>query len=134
MTAASHLAAAYLDLADEHELAAEADLAAVERGYVRGILQRALTSAETDAGSLNSLAWMVATRDLHLEAALEAAARAAQLQPDSPEILDTLAEVHWRLGDVEQAIRVAEQALALSPDDGYLKRQLERFQGIDSDR
>jgi Flp pilus assembly protein TadD len=47
-------------------------------------------------------------------------------------VLDTLAEVHFRLGDREQAIETIERALQLAPEDDYLKGQLERFRGESS--
>jgi uncharacterized Ntn-hydrolase superfamily protein len=124
---ATDLADAYLELAEEHAGEGRTELAAAERGYVQEALQRALSAEETDAGSLNSLAWVSATRDLFLDEALRAAERAAELEPQSFEILDTLAEVHWHRGDFAEAVRVGERALGLSPGDGYLKGQLEKF-------
>ena len=63
------------------------------------------------------------------EQILEAAQRAVAFEPENANILDTLAEVHFRLGQVEQAIAVESRALALTPDDAYLKEQLARFRG-----
>jgi uncharacterized Ntn-hydrolase superfamily protein len=124
---AADLADAYLELAEEHAGEGRAELAAAERGYVQQALQQALLAEETDAGSLNALAWVVATRDLFLDDALRAAERAVELEPGSFEILDTLAEVRWRRGEFAEAVRVGEKALGLSPEDGYLKGQLEKY-------
>ena len=56
-----------------------------------------------------------------------AARRAVALEPEDSNILDTLAEVYFRLGQVEKAIEVESRALELSPEDNYLKEQLARF-------
>ena len=49
------------------------------------------------------------------------------LEPKNAEILDTLAEVHYRSGNPAKAIEVESQAAALSPNDQYLKDQINRF-------
>jgi uncharacterized Ntn-hydrolase superfamily protein len=128
MSFANHLAGAYLELADEHEAAGRPELAAVERGYVAGAIQRALDEGNMDAASLNGLAWMTATRDLFLPEALQAAERADELEPNSAEVLDTLAEVYWRMGEFDEAVRVGRRALDVSPGDAYLQSQLEKFE------
>ena len=66
---------------------------------------------------------------MHLSEALEAAQRAVALEPKSAEILDTLAEVHYRSGNAAKAIEVETQALSYSPNDQYLKDQIARFKG-----
>jgi len=76
---------------------------------------------------LNSLAWFTAINDIYLPQAAVAAERAVELEPENTSILDTLAEVYFRLGRVDDAIRVIGRALSLSPDDDYLKQQMGRF-------
>lgn len=91
-------------------------------------LSRILARGCDDAGMLNSLAWFTATNDVFLPEALQAAKAAIALEPENANIFDTLAEVHFRLGDRQQAISVIKRALTLSPDDAYLKGQLSRFE------
>jgi tetratricopeptide (TPR) repeat protein len=91
------------------------------------VLVRAVERDVRDAGMLNSLAWFAATNDLFLPQALIAAQRAVELEPNNSNILDTLAEVHFRLGQVEQAIACETRALELAPEDNYLKEQITRF-------
>jgi uncharacterized Ntn-hydrolase superfamily protein len=98
-----------------------------ERAVVGRLLERALARDVQDPEVLNSLAWLSATNDIHLDAALEAAKRAVALSPEDSNILDTLAEVHFRLGDFVQAVAVERRALALKPGDAYLQEQLARF-------
>ena len=124
MTLVMDLAEAYLELAAEHDLAGRIHLAEKERESVRMALWNSVAKEPKDAQALNSLAWSLAIRDLYLDDTLEAASLAAELEPESPEILDTLAEVHWRRGEFDVAIRVGRRALDLSPDDNYLIGQL----------
>ncbi len=127
MTVEIDLAESYLELAAEAEAAGRRSLAETQRRYVRDALRHAVAKPEKNPQALNSLAWSVAIRDLFLDDALRAAAIAAEMTPDSPEIMDTLAEVHWRAGAYAEAVRVGEAALRLSPEDGYLTGQLEKF-------
>ena len=46
-----------------------------------------------------------------------------------PELLDTLAEVQFLLGQDAQAVATGEEALALAPDQPYYREQLRRFLG-----
>ncbi len=110
-------------MADGDEAAAR-----VENERVADLLLRTLDRDDADAGTLNALAWFTATHDLHLEQALVAAERAADLEPGDSNILDTLAEVQFRLEHVAQAIDTIERALELSPGDVYLTSQKERFE------
>jgi len=109
--------------------AAEGDSAGARREHewVGLVLVRAVERDVRDAGMLNSLAWFAATNNLFLPQALIAAQRAVEIEPDDSNIIDTLAEVCFRLGDVERAIAVETRALELSPEDTYLKEQLARF-------
>jgi uncharacterized Ntn-hydrolase superfamily protein len=123
-----HGAAAHMELASEYEEAGRRDLATRERERVHQILLAALARGEKDASMLNGLAWSCATHDLELADAAKAAERAAELEPKSTDILDTLAEVYFRLGKVERAIEVESRAAALDPKSQYLKDQIARFQ------
>jgi len=115
-----------LDRVLEHE---PGDLTATaEAGISMAALQRALGRGENDASTLNGLAWTCATNGVYLNEALQAAERAASLEPKNAGILDTLAEVHFRMGNAEKAVEVGSRALAIEPDNTYLADQLRRFQ------
>jgi hypothetical protein len=86
-----HGAGDHMELALEYEAAGRADLARLERERVHDTMVAALQRNEKDATLLNGLAWSCAVHDVHLDDALRAADRAAQLQPKSTDILDTLA-------------------------------------------
>ncbi|MEO5617787.1 MAG: DUF1028 domain-containing protein [Candidatus Eisenbacteria bacterium] len=123
-----HGTGAHLAMASEYEAAGRSDLAAAERERVHETLLEVLKRGDRDAGLLNGLAWNCAEHNLHLPDALKAAERAAALEPKSADILDTLAEVHFRMGHATKALEVERRAAALDPKNPYLKGQIERFE------
>jgi uncharacterized Ntn-hydrolase superfamily protein len=122
-----HGAGSHLDFAAEYDASGRADLARRERERVGETLDRALKRNERDASLLNGLAWNCAIHGIHLDGALRAAQRAAQLEPRSTDILDTLAEVYYRNGNAAKAIEVETRAAAIDPKSTYLKDQIARF-------
>ena len=122
------LALAHIRFAGEYRAAGDSSAADGEMERISQILESALARDETSASTLNSLAWFLATSDTNLEGALEAAKRATALEPDNFEILDTLAEALFRSGRYDEAVDVAKKALTLSPDNDYLKAQVQRLQ------
>jgi uncharacterized Ntn-hydrolase superfamily protein len=99
-----------------------------ELSWLVASIERALEAAEPNPSALNGLAWTVASYGLYLDEALRAAELAARLEPDSWEVLDTLAEVHFRRGDRDRALEAARRAAAMAPDVPYLDKQIERFE------
>ena len=124
---ASKLAEAHLRYAASYERAGRKDLAQMERRRVGEALKRALARGENDASNLNGLAWTCAENGVFLPEALQAAERAVKLEPKNTGILDTLAEVHFRMGNAAKAAEVESRALSLEPNDSYLSQQLARF-------
>jgi uncharacterized Ntn-hydrolase superfamily protein len=127
MYEAQGLVQAHLRFADLHESLGDSAAARRERTFVGDLMIRTLERNVQDAGMLNSLAWFSATNDLYLPQALEAARRAVELEPEDSNILDTLAEIYFRMGQADKAIEVETRALELSPEDTYLREQIERF-------
>ncbi|MEZ6090486.1 MAG: hypothetical protein R3C05_21200 [Pirellulaceae bacterium] len=83
------------------------------------------------ANMANNAAWVAALHGRHLDRALELASSAVAGYPISYSYRDTLAEVLYRLGNVEQAIQVESNCLLDVPDDYHLHQQLKRFkQGL----
>jgi uncharacterized Ntn-hydrolase superfamily protein len=124
-----HGAGRHLEYAAEYDAAGRRELAESERGRVGETLRRALERKETDASLLNGLAWSCATNDIYLDEAREAADRAVRLEPRNIDVLDTLAEVYFRMGNATKAIEVESRAATIDPRSQYLKDQLMRFRG-----
>ena len=69
--------------------------------------------------ALNNIAWYL--RDTDPAQALEYTSRANDLKPDSAALMETLAVVLLKNGDIEQAKRTITRALKISPDDPSLR-------------
>lgn len=120
---------AHLRYHEAYVAAGDTAMARHELGHVGTALRFALANPDASASTLNALAWVSATADVFLDDALAAAERAVALAPDDAGILDTLAEVCFRRGDVERAVAVIDRAIALEPDVAYYQDQRARFLG-----
>ncbi|MHA2620432.1 MAG: DUF1028 domain-containing protein [bacterium JZ-2024 1] len=119
---------AYLNFADELEKQGKYQPAEKHRTAGLAIIERLTSEKQDDPQILNSAAWELCTHDLELPRALSLAEQAVVLSNrKDASILDTLAECLFRMGRVDEAIRVEEEALALSPESNYLKTQIKRF-------
>lgn len=81
-----------------------------------------------DANLLNGLAWVLAESGLGLDAAFKYARQAVRLEPDSADILDTLAEVHFRRREYMKALVIERPLVRKFPERADLKKQLEKFE------
>ena len=124
-----HLANAHLNYAATFEAEGRADMAALERNRVGETLERALARGERDGSVLNGLAWACATNNIFLPQAVQAAERAVQSDPRNVDILDTLAEAHYRNGNSVKAIEVGSRAVTIDPKSQYLRDQLAKYRG-----
>jgi uncharacterized Ntn-hydrolase superfamily protein len=118
------LVAAYCRLAQD-----EPEVNAILMESVRSLVDRALKDPPKNADVYNNLAWQLALRKLLPEETLRAAQRAQDLAPEDADVLDTLAEAWFAVGDRGQAARWEQEALKLSPGNAFFLRQLERFRG-----
>jgi tetratricopeptide (TPR) repeat protein len=94
---------------------------AFEEGLAR------LETNRNDPVDLNDLAWLCARCDQKLPQALEWSTRAVALQPDNAAFIDTLAEVNFRLGHAEEAVKLETHALEMRPEDAFMSGQVEKF-------
>jgi tetratricopeptide (TPR) repeat protein len=76
---------------------------------------------------MNNVAWLCAQCDQRLEEALELATQAVKAEPDNSAYLDTLADIQFRLGYAEEAVKLETRALELEPGDPFMTKQLNRF-------
>ena len=80
---------------------------------------------------LNSYAWRMSERGQNLEDALNKVDMALLIVGKEHQgyanILDTKAEVLWKMGRIQDAISIIEEALSIDPDSDYYKAQKEKF-------
>ena len=84
-----------------------------------------------DPSALNSYAWRMAEIETNFKDALEKARKAVELTADDPNrqagIIDTEAEVLWKMGRFDEAIEAIDRALSIEPENQYFKDQKEKF-------
>jgi len=84
-----------------------------------------------NTGILNSYAWRMAELEINLEDALIKVKRAVELSADDPNsqanIIDTEAEVLWKLKRFDAAIEAIERAIIIDGKNQYFKDQKEKF-------
>lgn len=81
-----------------------------------------------DAAVGNNLAWVAAASDASLDSALRWSRMAVDREPQSVIYRDTLAEVLYRLGRVDEAIIVERDCLIDDPGQWHLHKQIRRFE------
>ncbi|MBR9807237.1 MAG: tetratricopeptide repeat protein [Alphaproteobacteria bacterium] len=77
-----------------------------------------------DAALLNALGYAYVDRGRNLDTAIDMIRKAAEIEPDSGFILDSLGWAHYRLGRYEMAVRYLERAVELEPGDPVLNDHL----------
>lgn len=84
-----------------------------------------------DYSALNAFAWRMTELDTQLEEALVKVRHAVSLLDDKPDtqanIIDTEAEVLWKLGRIDEAVEAIEKAIKISPDYQYFQDQKTKF-------
>ena len=84
------------------------------------------------ASIYNSYAWRMSEIELNLDRALEKIRDAIQLTKsyDRERVAgykDTEAEVLWKMGRIDEAVKVIDECIKLQPSDDYFKSQREKF-------
>lgn len=84
-----------------------------------------------DPNALNAYAWRMSELEMNLEDALKKAERAVELSKDDElsmaNLLDTQAEVLWKLGRNQEAIDVIDRAIAIDDKRPYFHEQRTKF-------
>jgi len=84
-----------------------------------------------DAVPYNGLARHFATHDEQLDEALALSKKSLELRPGTPEFLDTLAEIYFRMGKHDEAMEWINKAMTLDPPPRhfiYYEQQLAKFE------
>jgi putative PEP-CTERM system TPR-repeat lipoprotein len=100
-------------------------LAAGENAAATVHYRRILESQPANALALNNLAWLLfEARTGTLDEAIGLARRARQIEPQSPQVLDTLGWLLHNAGKGPEAVEVLAQAAALAPQDTSIRAHL----------
>jgi len=86
-----------------------------------------VSGADAKPGPQNDLAWLCARCGERLDDAIANARAAVEAMPDTAAFIDTLAEANFARGHREEAIKLETRALELSPENDFMRQQLERF-------
>lgn len=81
--------------------------------------------------TINTAVWFASRAGLRLGEAKTLQQRALELYPRSAAYLDTLGEVHFALGNRNEAVRLGQLAMRYVPHDAMIIRQIERFKHAD---
>ena len=109
----------------------------VDQGDFAGMEQALLEILEEEpdhVDSLNALGYTMADRNERLDEAYQYIARAIQLRPENPAILDSMGWVLYRQGDLEKAADYLRRALALSAQDDEIASHLGEVLWMKGDR
>ena len=83
---------------------------------MEGLLRRVIGMKPDNAHAHNALGYSLADRRQRLPEARQLIQRALELSPGDPFITDSLGWVEYRMGNVEEALRLLRQAYAARPD------------------
>lgn len=80
----------------------------------------------------NSFAWRMGQLDQNLDFALERIRIGIDMIYDDDSLtlaglMDTEAEILWKLGNIEDAVKIIDECILLKPGDKYLQKQREKF-------
>jgi uncharacterized Ntn-hydrolase superfamily protein len=76
---------------------------------------------------LDRVAWILATYDIARDRAIELSKRAVAIAPGDLGFRATLAECYFRLGMVDEAVRIASEIVAKEPGNEYYRGRLQKY-------
>jgi tetratricopeptide (TPR) repeat protein len=80
------------------------------------------------AGHCNHYAWLVSNTEGDFAKAVERSELSLKLDPDNASYLDTLGRCYYAAGDLQSAIKVQREAIAMHPHLMVMRRQLQMFE------
>jgi tetratricopeptide (TPR) repeat protein len=87
-----------------------------------------LAEYPNSANDHNNLAWLAVNCGRDADLALSHARRACELKRKNAAYLDTLAEVQFRRGEYDDAIKTMKRCVELQPNERRHREQIERFE------
>ena len=96
---------------------------------VAQLLRRSITAEPREPQNYNALAWFLAELDRNHDEGIRAVTRALELRPGEFAFIDTLAELQFKKGDVQAAIKTIRRVIDVCPyANDYYRHQLDRFE------
>ena len=90
-------------------------------------LREEIVEEPNDPAGYNQFAWLVGNTGGDLDEALRYSQKSIELSPNSGGYYDTLAHVHFAMGQYEKAVETQTKAAELEPHSGVIRRKLEEF-------
>jgi len=104
----------------------------MEAETFRVLVEKAMAAGQYNANMLNGYAWRMTELGINLEDALKKVNQAVIMASGADvesraHIMDTKAEVLWKLGRPDEAVQVIDQCITIQPDDDYYQQQKQKF-------
>lgn len=113
--------------------AGEKERAAALYQRVKARWEQAVRDYPNSADAHNQIAWLDARCRRDLDSALEHARKATTLAPQVASYFDTMAEIHFQLGDREKALDLMKKCLSMpNANLSFYQLQLKRFEKGDA--
>ena len=87
--------------------------------------EKYVETIKEDDAMLNSYAWWWVQKEKNLESALSASQLSVQIEKTKYNV-HTLAFVHWKMGNLTEAVKCFEEALEIDPDYATAKKDLKK--------
>jgi tetratricopeptide (TPR) repeat protein len=88
-----------------------------------------------NTNAMNNIAFVESSsndpRLKNMQEALAFAEQAVKLEPSNANFIDTLADIHFKRGDKDEALRLLRQAIQIDPDEPLYKAKLDRLEKAD---
>jgi tetratricopeptide (TPR) repeat protein len=97
-------------------------------GESKHAVEAVLAKYPDSANDHNNLAWLQVNCGRELDDAMSHARRAVELKPKNAAYLDTLAEVQYRRGEFDEAIKTMKRCQELQPGVPRHREQIDRFE------
>ena len=78
----------------------------------------------------NRLAWLYAKKRVNVDRGMELIQRTLKEYPNRPGYIDTLSELYYVQGKVDEAVENIRVAIKIKPDEAYYKQQLWKFKNV----
>jgi len=95
------------------------------------VFHKVMAAHPSNPDILSEYAWYCAADGIELDKALAAAQKAAELKKDDAETLSVLAEVSFKAGKKDEALKAIDRAIQLNGEESFYKEQRDKISGKD---